>query len=146
MYRGVLLLAGGERTRKAWEDGAVLLPFSDDGILTAEEAAGLDLSGTWLTVLSACRSGSGDARIGEGVLGLRRAFALAGSEQLLFSLWSVDDDATAEFMNGFYERLFAGKDPRKAFNETQAEELRRWRRIEDVESAVFRAGAFILSR
>lgn len=145
MYSGVLLLAGGERARTAWKRGTVL-PFSDDGILTAEEVAGLDLGGTWLTVLSACRSGSGDARIGEGVLGLRRGFALAGTEQLLYSLWSVDDESTALFMNRFYERLFAGKDPRAAFNETQAKELRRWRRIEDVDSAVFRAGAFVLSR
>jgi CHAT domain-containing protein len=111
-----------------------------------EEIAGLDLTQTWLTVLSACRSGAGEASVGEGILGLRRGFALAGTEKLLFSLWAVDDEATAHFMDVFYDRLFKSGDPARALNETQVEELRRWTKLEDVPTAVFRAGAFVVTR
>lgn len=146
MYRGALLLGGAKRTMAAWKRGATL-PVADDGILTAEEVAGLDLSQTWLTVLSACRTGTGDARIGEGIVGLRRGFALAGNQNLVYSLWSIDDEATAHFMEEFYRRLFETGDPARALNETQAAQLRRWTELDhDVPSAVFRAGGFVLSR
>ena len=145
MYRGYLLLGGGKETLEAWKTGAVA-PFSNDGVLTAEEASGLDLSDTWLTVLSACETGAGDVRAGEGVLGLRRGFALAGSKNLVFSLWSVRDDATAEFMTAFYERLLQGGDPPNAFQETQLAELLRWKQERDIPSAVYRAGGFVLTQ
>jgi CHAT domain-containing protein len=136
MYRGFLLLGNHNQGRQS----------SDDGILTAEEATGLDLSGTWLTVLSACRSGAGDARIGEGVLGLRRGFTLAGTENLLFTLWSVDDEPTAQFMEAFYEKLFASGDVSESFRNTQIDELRLWKRALGVREAVFRAGGFSLTK
>lgn len=145
MYCGVLLLAGSRETLAAWK-GTAALPAADDGVLTAEEIAGLDLGRTWLTVLSACRSGIGEASIGEGVLGLHRGFALAGTAHLLFSLWSIDDEATARFMDAFYGRLFQTGDPARALNETQVDELRRWTRIEGIDGAVFRAGGFVLAR
>lgn len=146
MYRGALLLSGANRTLAAWKRG-VALPSSDDGILTAEEVAGLDLSRTWLTVLSACRTGAGESRIGEGIVGLSRAFALAGTKNLVYSLWSVDDEATAHFMQEFYKRLFQNGDPDRALNETQAAELRRWTELDhDIPAAVFRAAGFVLSR
>jgi CHAT domain-containing protein/tetratricopeptide (TPR) repeat protein len=145
MYRGYLLLGGGRRTLEAWKSGSSA-PFASDGVLTAEEASSLDLSGTWLTVLSACDTGAGDVRAGEGVLGLRRGFALAGTRNLLFSLWSVRDDATAEFMTAFYERLFRDGDPARAFQETQVAELLRWKHDRDISSAVYRAGAFVLTQ
>jgi CHAT domain-containing protein len=145
MYRGFLLLGGAARALEAWKRGTVL-PFSEDGILTAEEVSGLDLNGTWLTVLSACQTGAGEARIGEGVLGLRRGFTLAGTENLLFTLWSVDDDATAQFMDAFYERLFRIGDPSRAFQETQAAEVLRWKPTHGIPGAVFRAGGFVLMR
>lgn len=145
MYQGVLLLAGSADALEAWRRN-VVLPFGEDGILTAEEVAGLDLSNTWLTVLSACRSGAGDARIGEGVIGLRRGFALAGTEHLLFSLWSVDDEATAEFIQAFYKRLFESGDLAGAFHRTQVSELQRWKLLAGIPEAVFRAGAFVLTK
>lgn len=89
--------------------GANLLRSGDeDGVLTAFEAAGLDLYGTKLVVLSACETGVGQARSGEGVYGLRRALAMAGAETLVMSLWPVDDVGTRDLMAGYYDRLMAG--------------------------------------
>jgi CHAT domain-containing protein len=79
-----------------------------DGVVTALEASGMDLRGTQLVVLSACDSGRGDAVRGQGVLGLRRAFLLAGAESVVATLWPVNDWSTAFFMRHFYAQLQAG--------------------------------------
>jgi CHAT domain-containing protein len=78
-------------------------PDEDDGILTAEEIAALDLSGVEWAVLSACDTGVGDIKTGEGVFGLRRAFQVAGVNTLIMSLWSVDDESTREWMTALYD-------------------------------------------
>ena len=75
----------------------------DDGILTAEEVASLNLTGVEWAVLSACDTGLGLIRAGEGVLGLRRAFHVAGAHTVIMSLWSVDDRATLMWMHALYE-------------------------------------------
>jgi len=78
-------------------------PDEEDGILTAEEIAAMDLSGVEWAVLSACDTGVGEVRAGEGVFGLRRAFQVAGAGTLIMSLWSVEDEATREWMRELYE-------------------------------------------
>ncbi|MCC5872372.1 MAG: CHAT domain-containing protein [Gammaproteobacteria bacterium] len=100
----------------------------NDGILTALEVLGLDLSGTELAVLSACDTGVGEIHEGEGVYGLRRAFQEAGVRQVVTSLWEVSDAGTQALMTAFYERMFAGMPPREAFREAQLELLEspRW--------------------
>jgi CHAT domain-containing protein len=79
-----------------------------DGILTALEATGLDLWGTNLVTLSACDTGVGEVRNGEGVYGLRRAFMLAGAETLVMSLWPVSDAIARDTMVAYYARLRSG--------------------------------------
>src|SRR5205814_3847318 len=81
----------------------------DDGWVTAEEIALLNLRGTELVVLSACQTGLGDVKTGEGVYGLRRAFLYAGAETLVTSLFEVPDTETRELMTRFYAGLRAGQ-------------------------------------
>jgi len=74
----------------------------NEGLLTAEEVATLDLSGTDWVVLSACHSGLGEAWSVEGQLGMRRAFHLAGARAVVASQWAVLDDAAREWMTALY--------------------------------------------
>ncbi len=83
----------------------------EDGILTAEEVSGLPLDGVDLAVLSACETGLGEVRRGEGVMGLARGFALAGARTLVLSLWKVPDRETQELMARFYGELWVERPP-----------------------------------
>lgn len=75
---------------------------AEDGILTAEEVTSMDLEGTRWVVLSACESGLGEVKSGEGVYGLRRAFQMAGARTIISALWPVSDKSTAEMMSYLY--------------------------------------------
>ncbi len=96
----------------------------NDGVLTALEVLGLDLSGTRLAILSACETGLGEIHEGEGVYGLRRAFQEAGAQSVISSLWEVSDAGTQTLMAALYKRLMAGVAPHQALRETQLEMLR----------------------
>jgi CHAT domain-containing protein/tetratricopeptide (TPR) repeat protein len=85
----------------------------EDGLLTTSEVAGLDL-GARLTVLSACNTGNGEYFAGEGLMGLGRAFMLAGSDQVVVSLWPVESFSTQRLMETFYERLARGESEERA--------------------------------
>lgn len=87
------------------------LDGEDDGLLTVPEIASLDLSGVEWVVLSACETGLGEIATGEGLLGLSRAFRVAGARTLILSLWPVDDHATREWMNELYRARFQRGEP-----------------------------------
>jgi CHAT domain-containing protein/tetratricopeptide (TPR) repeat protein len=96
----------------------------DDGVLTALEAASLDLWGTRLVVLSGCDTGVGEVKNGEGVYGLRRALVLAGSETQVLSLWPVLDNRTVSLMTGYYGRLMKGEGRGEALRQIQLQMLK----------------------
>lgn len=95
----------------------------ESGILTALEASGLNLWGTKLVVLSACDTGVGEIRNGEGVYGLRRAFVLAGAETQLTSLWPVSDRTTNDLMISYYKSLLRGSGRGDSLREAQLQML-----------------------
>ncbi len=97
----------------------------DDGILTALEASGLNLWGTKLVTLSACDTGVGEVRNGEGVYGLRRALVLAGAETLVMSLWPVSDYVTREMMTAYYSGLKQGLGRGEALRQVRLGMLKR---------------------
>jgi CHAT domain-containing protein len=113
-----LYLAGAQHSL---QNRAQIPAGTNDGILTAYEAASLRLDGTELVVLSACETGLGVSKNGEGVYGLHRAFQTAGAQAVIYSLWKVADEQTQELMSDFYRRwLVEKKSKRQAFNEAQA--------------------------
>ncbi len=144
MLRCGLALAGARRTLDAWAKGEPV-PVENDGIVTAEEIAALDLRHTRLAVLSACDTGLGEARAGEGVLGLRRGFSQAGAQNLLLTLWPIDDEKSAGFMAEFYaEAHRCGSFP-QALAQAQRTWLTKLREKDGVAEACKLAGAYILS-
>jgi len=117
MLSGIVLSGGNAAwLGKELPDGVL------GGILTANNIARLDLSGTEMVVLSACQSGQGKAT-SEGLYGLQRAFKKAGVGTMVMALWSVSDRVATEFMTTFYEQLASKQcqwNKRKAFEQTKS--------------------------
>ena len=125
LLRSGILLAGASSTIK----GEVMpnLESNDNGVLTAYEAMNLNLEGTDLIILSACETGLGDVRAGEGVYGLQRSFLVAGAKALVMSLWKVDDAATQALMTNFYTNLAKGGSKSKAFKQAQLQLMTKYK-------------------
>ena len=118
LLRSGLALAGANEQKE-----------DDNGILTALEVTGLNLWGTKLVTLSACDTGVGEVKNGDGVHGLRRALVLAGAETQVMSLWAVPDKATRELMVSYYRMLQQGQGRGEALRRVQLEMLKKmkWR-------------------
>ncbi len=134
LLRSGLVLAGANRAL-AGEGGAA-------GVLTAEKVMNLDLRGTELVVLSACSTGAGDVRAGEGVYGLQRAFSQAGARAMVMSMWPVPDEETKELMVRFYENLRRGMDRAQALRGAALDEMKVAARRHGSASPLF-WGAFV---
>lgn len=118
MIRCGLALAGANNA------SIITNTVAEDGLLTGLEAALLNLQGTELVILSACDTGSGDVKIGEGVMSLRRAFRIAGAQTVLASHWKVNDRATARLMTEFIRRWREGTPRGEAWHQAQLSLLR----------------------
>jgi CHAT domain-containing protein len=119
LLRSGIALAGANHALKSEERGR------SDGIVTAEKILGLRLRGTDMVVLSACETGMGEVKTGEGVFGLRRAFTQAGTRSLVMSMWSVPDKETKELMIEFYKNIQSGKMSRcRALRQAALEEMK----------------------
>lgn len=116
LLRSGLLMADCENV---FDEQYRAMAGKENGILTAYEVMGMPLDKTELVVLSACETGLGDVKQGEGVYGLQRAFLIAGAQCLVMSLWSVSDEATMHLMNTFYSNYLKSGDKVKAFQEAQ---------------------------
>ncbi|MDY6802228.1 MAG: CHAT domain-containing tetratricopeptide repeat protein [Cyanobacteriota bacterium] len=115
MLRVGIALAGAN----TWSCGGKLPPKAGTGIMFARDMAALDLMATELVILAACQSGLGDIPTGEGVLGLRRAVAVAGAKALIMSLWSVPTYATILLMERLFDNIDAGWQPAEALEMAQ---------------------------
>ena len=94
-----------------------------DGPFTVQDVEALRLP-QGVVVLSACESGVATASKGDEVIGLVRAFLIAGAARVVASLWPVDDAVTTEFMAAFYASLRAGAAPAAALRSAQLEVMK----------------------
>lgn len=119
LLRSGLLMSGASQTISG--TNSVDLSSNDNGIVTAYEVMNMNLDGTALIILSACETGLGEVKAGEGVYGLQRAFLVAGANALIMSLWKVDDAATQQLMTNFYTNWVKLGNKQKAFKQAQTQ-------------------------
>jgi len=101
------------------KSGLVLYQIDNDAYLTIPEIAALDLNAR-IVVLSACETGLAEPRIGEGMVGLVRAFMVAGAGKVGVSLWKIDDASARLFMESLYKKTLGGKkNIREAYKEVK---------------------------
>jgi CHAT domain-containing protein len=124
LLRSGLILAGAGKTITG---AGTDITSNDNGVLTAYEAMNLNLEGTNLVILSACETGLGDVKSGEGVYGLQRAFQVAGADALIMSLWKVDDAATQQLMTNFYTNWLKLGNKQKAFKQAQLQLMTKYK-------------------
>lgn len=117
LLKGGILLANAEGALEG--ENARQRQNQDNGVLTAFEVSTMRLEGTEMVIMSACETGQGDVKAGEGVYGLQRAFQIAGAKAVIMSLWTVSDQATQELMSLFYKNYVQTKDKVKAFKQAQ---------------------------
>lgn len=122
LLRSGLAMAGANRI---WSNTGSDLSNDNDGILTAQEVAELDLEGYGLVVLAACQSGLGDLSA-DGIIGLQSAFRAAGAGKILVSLWPIQDQSATVFVKYFYKGLISGKSPEEALSDA-SEKMRKSR-------------------
>ena len=135
LLRSGLLLAGADKT--VLEIDTKNDTETDDGILNAYEAMTMNLDGTKLVILSACQTGLGDIKTGEGVYGLQRAFQIAGAQSIITSLWEVSDEGTQDLMSAFYKYWLESGDEYDAFRKARLD-------IKEKYQYPYYWGAFIL--
>ncbi len=124
LLRSGLALAGAN----AFLQGKNPAKYAGDGLLMAMDVSSMNLTGTDLVVLSACQTGLGEVRAGEGIYGLRRAFTIAGARTQILSLWEVPDQETKELMISFYTKILNGKGKAEALRESQREMIAKFRK------------------
>ncbi len=125
LLRSGLLMSGASGTIAG--TNSVNLSSNDNGIVTAYEVMNMNLDGTALIVLSACETGLGEVKAGEGVYGLQRAFMVAGTNALIMSLWKVDDAATQQLMTNFYTNWAKTGNKQKAFKQAQMQLMTKYK-------------------
>ena len=135
LLSGLILAGANQRNTSA--------PNQEDGVLTAEEVASMNLAGVEWAVLSGCDTGAGEVKAGEGVFGLRRAFQVAGAKTVIMSLWSVEDQSTRQWMTRLYEgRLTRNLSTADAVREASLGLLRQ-RRAKGLSTHPFYWGGFV---
>jgi CHAT domain-containing protein len=118
---------------------------AEDGFLTAEEVALIDMQSCQMVVLSACETALGTVRAGEGLQSLRRSFGVAGVNTVVSSMWKVGDESTAELMKTFYKNLWVERQTRSQALRNAQLEMLQYYRDQGTDGHPSSWGAFVLS-